>query len=572
MKKWVRSARKADFNKIAEQFNIDPVTVALITNRDITGDEKIYEYLHGGLQSLHDPQQMRDVDKAVELLMAKISAGQKIRIIGDYDVDGVMSTYILQQGLQACGAKVDYAIPHRIVDGYGISDELIAKAIDDGVDTIVTCDNGISAAEQIAYAKDRGLTVIITDHHEVPCREENGERIEILPGADAIVNPKQSKCAYPFKQLCGAAVAYKVIVALYQHVERGKAEHEEFLEYVAMATICDVMDLVDENRILVKEGMKRLQQTKNIGLQELIKINNIEALAVSSFHIGFVLGPCFNASGRLDVATRALDLLNSTDVSAAARVAGDLKALNDARKEMTVQGVEAATAVVEDSAVKDDKVLVIYLPHCHESLAGIIAGRLRERYYKPTIILTDGEDCIKGSGRSISQYSMYDELVKCQELFEKFGGHPMAAGFTLKSKEGVSRFREKINELCTLTDEDLIEKITIDVAMPLSYITFKLIDEIELLQPFGKGNNKPVFARSKVAIRDYRVFGKSNNVLKMKVVDEDGFAMDAIYFGENEELIELINQQSEVAITYYPIINSYNGRDTLQVTISHYKK
>ena len=561
MQKWVLSAKKADFNEIAKKFHVDPVIAALITNRGITGDEEIYEYLQGELRLLNNSKSMKDIHRAVELLAVKIRQGARIRIIGDYDVDGVMSTYILQRGLLSCGAKVDYAIPHRISDGYGINIDLIKDAIGDGVDTIITCDNGISAVEQIAYAKDNGLTVIVTDHHEVPA---------ILPSADAVVNPRQSDCEYPFKQLCGAAVAYNVIAELYRYFNVGEEKHEEFLEYVAMATICDVMDLVGENRILVKEGLKRLQDTDNIGIRELIKVNNLEG-QITPFHIGFVLGPCLNASGRLDAATRALDLLNATNVSEAVKLAGDLKSLNDSRKDMTIEGVEEAISAVESSSVKDDKVLVVYLPKCHESLAGIIAGRLRERYYKPTIILTDGEGLVKGSGRSIEGYSMYDELVKCQEFFEKFGGHPMAAGLSLKRKEDLPRFRKKINELCTLSEEDLTEKVKIDVAMPLSYVSAKLIGEIELLEPFGKGNRKPVFARKSVTIRDYRVFGKNNNVLKSKVVDEDGFTMDAIYFGENEDLLAAIATQKPISIAYYPTINSYNGRDTLQVVISHFK-
>ena len=562
MQKWVLSAKKADFNKIAKQFKIDPVIAALITNRGITGSDNINEYLHGDLCLLNDPGQMKDMDKAIKLLSAKIEAGKQIRIIGDYDIDGVMSTYILEHGLRSCGAKVDYAIPHRITDGYGINIELIADAIADGVDTIITCDNGISAVEQIAYAKDNGITVIITDHHEVP---------KELPLADAIINPKQVDCPYSFKELCGAAVAYKLVVELYRGVGLEDKQHEEFLEYVAIATIGDVMDLADENRILVKEGLQRLQSTSNIGLQELIKVNNLELGQISPYHIGFVLGPCINASGRLDAATRTLELLNATTMAKAVNTAEELKNLNESRKEMTLQGVKKAIEEVEDSSLKNDRVLVVYLTDCHESLAGIIAGRLRERYHKPTIILTDGEEGIKGSGRSIANYSMYDELVKCQELLKKFGGHPMAAGLSLESKDDIAKFRDKINELCELTNEDLTEKITIDVAMPLSYISNKLVDEIELLQPFGKGNNKPVFARKSVTISDYRIFGKNRNVLKAKAIDEDGFTMDAIYFGENEELLAIIKQQRKIAITYYPTINSYQGLNTLQVVISHFQ-
>ena len=571
MKKWVLSAKKADFNKIAEKFKIDPVVAALITNRGIAGDDAIYEYLQGDLSLLNDPKQMKDMAKTVAILESKIKQGHKIRVIGDYDIDGVMSTYILQRGLKACGGTVDYVIPHRINDGYGINIDLIKVAIAEGIDTIITCDNGISASEQIAYAKEQGLTVIVTDHHEVPYQEEGDKRHEILPPADAIVNPKQEQCSYPFEGICGATVAYKVMTRLYCQFDLPANKHEEFLEYVAIATIGDVMDLVGENRILVKAGLQRLQKTDNFGLRELIKANDLELGHISPYHIGFVLGPCLNASGRLDVATYALELLDSTDVATAAKIAGDLKALNEARKIMTVQGVEDAIIKVEDSTIKDDKVLVVYLPDCHESLAGIIAGRLRERYYKPTIILTDGENCIKGSGRSIESYSMYDELVKCQKLFIKFGGHKLAAGLSLKNQDDILKFRKQINEICVLTKADLTEKIVIDVAMPLSYISAKLIKEIELLQPFGKGNTKPVFARKNIIIRDCRIFGKHNNVLKMKAVDEDGFVMDAIYFGENEGFIARIEKPEPIAITYYPNINSYNGRDTLQVVISHFQ-
>ena len=572
MEKWVLSAKKADFRKIAEQFNIDAVTAALIRNRDIIGAEEIKEYLHGNLQSLHNPLEMKDVSKATQLLEQAISQGKRIRVIGDYDIDGIMSSYILLQGLTAVSAKVDVAIPHRINDGYGINIALIEQAAQDGIDTIITCDNGISAKEQIAVAKELGLTVIITDHHEVPYQEEGGERREVLPPADAILNPKQAECPYPFKELCGAGVAYKLIIAVYQHFNLPENKHEELLEYVAIATIGDVMDLVGENRILVKEGLKCLQHTPNRGLQALIKVNKLELGNISTYHIGFVLGPCLNASGRLDVAMRGLELLKATDDNQAAVIAGDLKSLNDTRKEMTAEGLEAAIAAVEEGTLSEDRVLVVYLPDCHESLAGIIAGRLRERYYKPTFILTNGEEGVKGSGRSIEAYSMYEEMVKCQELFDRFGGHPMAAGLSLNAHAGVEQFRHRINEQCTLTADDLTEKVKIDVAMPLSYIRRELITEMELLQPFGKGNSKPVFAQKNITLQGPRILGKNQNVVKMKAIDEHGFAMDALYFGDGEEFLAKISGEQAVAITYYPAINSYMGKETLQVTISHVSK
>jgi len=570
MEKWTLCAKKADYNSIAKQFEIDPVTAVLIRNRDIIDDANINKYLHGDLRHLHNPQQMKDIKKAISLIELAIKKGEKVRVIGDYDIDGIMATYILHQGLKEVGANVDAVIPHRITDGYGLSVDLIEAAVAEGVDTIITCDNGIAAKEQIEVAKKAGLTVIVTDHHEVPYEEIAGKKRQILPSADAIIDPKQEECEYPFKELCGAAVAYKLIIELYHFFGLPQDEHEKFLEYVAMATICDVMELVDENRILVKEGLKRLQSTPNIGLQELIKVNALEG-EILVYHIGFVLGPCLNASGRLDAAMRALELLETTDISEATRIAGDLKSLNDSRKEMTIKGVDEAIEVVEGSALKDDKVLVVYLPNCHESLAGIIAGRLRERYYRPTIVLTNGENGIKGSGRSIEEYSMYDELVKCQEFFSKFGGHPMAAGMSLNSEADIVRFRKRINELCALEKEDLMEKVVVDVAMPLSYIKPELITEFEMLQPFGKGNSKPVFARKSVTIQSYRVLGKNNNVVKMKVIDSDGFAMDAIYFGENKELLQKLEEQESLAVTYYPTINSYMGRETMQIVISHYK-
>jgi len=571
MKKWVLATKQTDFNKIAKEFKIDPVTAALIGNRGIEGTGNISQYLYGDLAELHDPAMMKDCAKAIELLADAIMQNKRMRIIGDYDIDGVMSTYILQRGLRRVGATVDAAIPHRIIDGYGINVELIEAAANDGIEVIITCDNGIAAKEQIKVAKAKGMTVIVTDHHEVPYHEEAGLRQEILPPADAIINPKQKDCNYPFKHLCGAAVAYKLIIEMYRYYRCPVDEHEEFLEYVAIATIGDVMDLVNENRILVKEGLKRLQHTKNLGLRELIKVNDLKPDSLSTYHIGFVLGPCLNASGRLDAAIRALELLNTTDELSAAKIAGDLKNLNDSRKEMTIKGVAEAIEAVEGTSLSEDRVLVVYLPDCHESLAGIIAGRLRERYYKPTLILTNSEDGVKGSGRSIEHYSMYDELVKCQEFLAKFGGHPMAAGFSLKNSHEVSQFRERINQLCTLSPADLEEKIVIDVAMPLSYIKPALINELELLQPFGKGNNKPVFAQKNIVISDFRVFGKNKNVVKMKAKDENGFVIDAIYFGEDEELLTYLEQGKVLSITYYPAINSYMGRESLQIIISHYK-
>lgn len=565
------TAKKADFNEIATHFQIDPVTARLIRNRDIIGEACIQEYLYGNLANLHNPALMKDMEKAIGILETKIKQEKRIRIIGDYDIDGIMSTYILHCGLKHVGARADVIIPHRITDGYGINQDLIEQAAADGIDTIITCDNGIAAAAQIAAAKELGMTVIITDHHEVPYKEDaSGNRQEILPPAQAILNPKQQDCSYPFKHLCGAGVAYKLVAELYRYFGLKDTLHEELLEYTAIATIGDVMDLIGENRILVKEGLRRLQHTSNIGLQELIKVNSLEPGNISPYHIGFVLGPCLNATGRLDTAQRSLMLLWAQQREEAARLAGDLKSLNESRKEMTLQGVSEGIRMVEETSLLEDRVLVVYLPECHESLAGIIAGRLREKYHKPTLVLTRTKECVKGSGRSIEAYSMYEELVKCKDLLSKFGGHPMAAGLSLE-EENVPRLRKKLNECCLLAPDDLVEKVTIDVAMPISYVGKGLIAELELLQPFGKGNTKPLFAQKGIKVLNCRIFGKNNNVVKMRIMDENGFTMDAVYFGEGEVFVERVRESGSLSIIYYPAINVYQGKETLQIVISHYQ-
>jgi len=571
MEKWMIAAKKADFNEIAAHFQIDPVTARLIRNRDIIGEACIQEYLYGNLANLHNPALMKDMEKAIGILETKIKQEKRIRIIGDYDIDGIMSTYILHCGLKHVGARADITIPHRITDGYGINQDLIEQAAADGIDTIITCDNGIAAASQIAAARELGMTVIVTDHHEVPYEEdEAGNRREILPPAQAILNPKQQECSYPFKHLCGAGVAYKLAAELYRYFGMDDTLHEELLEYTAIATIGDVMDLIGENRILVKEGLRRLQHTSNMGLQELIKVNSLTPENISPYHIGFVLGPCLNATGRLDTAQRSLKLLWAQNREEAASLAGDLKSLNESRKEMTLQGVSEGIQMVEETSLSEDRVLVVYLPECHESLAGIIAGRLRERYHKPTLVLTRAEECVKGSGRSIEAYSMYEELVKCKDLLSKFGGHPMAAGLSL-DEENVPRLRKKLNEYCRLTPDDLVEKVTIDIAMPISYVHKRLIAELELLQPFGKGNTKPLFAQKGIKVLNCRIFGKNNNVVKMRIMDEKGFAMDAVYFGEGETFVEQVRESGLLSIIYYPTINVYQGKETLQLVISNYR-
>ena len=569
MEKWVVTAKRADFQKIGQEFGIDPVTARLIRNRDVTDSEKIREYLFGTLEDLPSPWLLKDMDRAAEILTEKIRLRKKIRIIGDYDIDGVSSTYILLKGLRRLGAEVDTYIPDRVRDGYGIHRQLIEKASEDSVDTIVTCDNGISASEEITLAKERGMTVIVTDHHEIPYMDTEEGREWVLPPADAVINPKQITCGYPNKNLCGAAVAWKLIWALYEKNKIPKEEILEFSEIAAVATVGDVMDLQGENRIIVKEGLKRLEHTKNPGLRALIAANRLEGGRITAYHVGFVLGPCINASGRLDTAARSLQLLCAEDADSAAKDAGDLLALNQSRKAMTEKGKEEAVRLIEETDLKEDSVLVVYLPDCHESLAGIIAGRLREKYYKPVFVLTKGEKGVKGSGRSIEAYSMYDELVKCRELLEQFGGHPMAAGLSLK-EENVDLFRKKLNEYCTLTEEDLTPKVVIDVPMPVSYLTKKLTEELSVLEPFGKGNTKPLFAQKGLRVLNLRIFGKNHNVAKMRLQDESGYSVDAVYFGEAEAFAEYIRDRESVSVTYYPEINIYQGRESLQAVIRNY--
>lgn len=585
MEKWMVSAKKADFAGIAARFGIDQVTARLIRNRDVVGDEAIEEYLHGRLSSLASPHLLKDCDKAAEILIDKIQNHKHIRIIGDYDIDGVCATYILLTGLKRCGAFVDIEIPDRIKDGYGINEQLIQAAYEEGADTILTCDNGIAAIDQIAYAKKLGMCVVITDHHELHFDETEEGNILKVPEADAIVNPKQPECGYPFKGLCGAAVAYKLISCLYEKMGYDRAEADAFVEYAAIATVGDVMDLQGENRILVKEGLKMLEHTSNPGLAALIRATGLSGASISAYHIGFVIGPCINASGRLDTAKKALGLLTETDSQRADALALELKELNDERKQMTLDGLAEAVELIEAGTWKEDKVLVVYLPSCHESLAGIIAGRIRERYNKPVFVLTDSEGKVKGSGRSIEAYNMFEGMVRCQDLFVKFGGHPMAGGLTLE-KEKVDQFRQRVNEQAALTEEDFIPKITIDVPMPIHYITEKLIGELALLEPFGKGNTKPVFAEKNLKVIGARILGKNRNVLKFQVLNQSGTVMDAMYFGDVQQMLGSLEAEygpSEVekmlqtrenriflTVTYYPTINEFRDKRSIQIVIQNY--
>ena len=562
--------KKADFNRIAEKYHISPITARLIRNRDITGDDEIDLYLNGTIADLCDGMLMRDMDRAVEILAEKIREEKKIRVIGDYDIDGVNATYILQEGLAGLGADVDTDIPDRIRDGYGLNKMLIDRALDDGIDTIVTCDNGIAAAEEIAYGKEQGLTVVVTDHHEVPYIETNGDKEYLLPPADAVVDPHRPDCGYPFKGLCGAAVAYKLVEALYDVMQRDPEDMDYLMENVAIATVGDVMDLTGENRIFVKQGLEMLRRTHNPGLKALIECTGIDAERLNAYHIGFVIGPCINASGRLDTAKRALELLNARTRREAVMLAEDLKALNDSRKEMTEKGVEEAVRLIEHTDLREDKVLVVYLPECHESIAGIIAGRLKERYYRPVFVLTRAEEGVKGSGRSIESYDMFGQMCRCRELFTKFGGHKLAAGLSL-AEENVELFRRTINELAELTEEDLMEKVSIDMQLPFPYITEALIGELSLLEPFGKGNPKPLFAERNIRVLGPRILGKNRNVLKCRLEDPSGNQMDAVYFGDVEACLRKMEEKPVMSFTYYPSINEYMGRKTLQVTIVNYQ-
>ncbi len=585
MEKWVVAAKRADFKKIAEKFGIDQVTARIIRNRDVIGEEAMERYLFGTLKDLHQPRMMKDIELAAGILKEKIEQGKQIRILGDYDIDGVQSVYILFAALKRCGAQVDFAIPDRIADGYGVNERLVHQALADGVDTMLTCDNGIAAFQEITLAKELGMTVIITDHHEVPYEEQGEGRSYRIPPADAVVNPKQPDCPYPFKSLCGAAVAFKLIQVLYEELGFSEEEALIYLENAAFATVGDVMELQGENRILVKEGIKALHQTKNYGIRALAARNQIPLNSIKSYHIGFVLGPCLNASGRLDTAKRALNMLLAENEYQAAEYAGDLYDLNASRKEMTEQGVQQAKELVEHTELKKDKVLVIYLPQCHESLAGIVAGRIREQYHRPVFVLTKSEEGVKGSGRSIEQYSMYEEMTKCKELFLKYGGHPMAAGLSLP-EENVTIFRQRLNELTTLTDEDLQGKVVIDVPMPLDYINKDLIKELSILEPFGKSNEKPVFADRNLEILSLRILGKNQNVCRIQVKSTGGTILTAIYCGQAEQFLEFLRQKYGdqaveqalagkisgmlVSLAYYPEINVYNGRESIQVIVKNY--
>ena len=568
--KWMVYAKKADFKQIASEYGIDQVLARIIRNRDICGSKDIDMYLNGNLNDIHNPHSMKDADKFVDIITKKIEEHKPVRIIGDYDIDGICSIYILFCGLKAAGADVDYVVPHRINDGYGINEHLIDNAINEGIDTIVTCDNGIAAYNQVRYAKDNGITMIVTDHHDVPFEIKDDKKVYIVPPADAVINPKQADCDYPFKLLCGAGVAYKLISLLYDRLGLDKKELEDYIEFMAIATVGDIVDLIDENRIVVKYGLKHIAHTKNTGLRALIEECQLDINNISSYHIGFVIGPCLNASGRLDTARQAIELMLCMDNEKAHNMAKELIALNNERKSMTEQETHKAIELVENTGLLKDRVLVIYLKDCHETIAGIIAGRIKERYYRPTFVITNAEDGAKGSGRSIEGYNMYEEINKCKNVLTKYGGHPMAAGLSLAISD-IDIFRKMLNDNAILTDEDLIPKMWIDVPMPVSYANIRLVNQLKLLEPFGKGNEKPVFADRNLYVKTASVIGKNKNVLRCQLETEDGTYVPAVQFGINN-IDDIPRAGMRISIIYYPDINTFNGIMSLQIIIKEWKE
>lgn len=609
MAKWMLAARRADFDAIAQKFHISPVLARILRNRDLVTEQEIDRFLNGTLADLHDPSLLKGMQEAGQCLFQKIGQRVKIRIIGDYDVDGVCSAYILLRGLRLLDADVDTVIPHRMKDGYGLNDHLIEQAKEDGIDTILTCDNGIAAADQIRLANTCGMTVIVTDHHEVPYEEQEGERIYRLPPAAVVIDPKQEDCPYPYKQICGAVVAYKLIRYLFREAQKihwtgqagepvdeqaAQALLQELLSFTALATVCDVMELRDENRILVREGLKEMAKTTNYGLKALLQVNDLYGKPLTPYHAGFVIGPCLNATGRLDTAKRALELFDASSIEEAALIASDLKSMNESRKQMTEDGVKLATQQVEQELSGDD-ILVVYLPDCHESLAGIIAGRIREKYHKPVFVLTSAEEGVKGSGRSIEAYSMYEEMNKVKELFARFGGHRQAAGLTLAAEDGFSdaqladRFRKALNANSTLKSEDFEEVVHIDVPLPLKLADRNFLAELEKLEPFGTGNPKPLFARKQISILSMAKLGKTGKFRRIRIADEQGNPYQAVYFGDGEEMDRYLMQkygeerliqgfrgglmqgQMEISIVYSPQINSYNGCESIQILIQYYQ-
>lgn len=589
MEKWLVAAKKADFQEWSKKFKIDQVLARIIRNRDVETEEGVEDFLYGTMEDCYSPWLLQGMEQGTELLKQEIERGSNIRVIGDYDVDGVCSTYILTEGLQQLGAKVDTAIPHRMKDGYGLNDQLILEAKEAGIDCIVTCDNGIAAAEQVALAKELGMRIVITDHHEVPFEDLEGGRKEILPPADVIIDPKQEACEYPFKNICGGVVAYKVIQALCERMEyaRSKELLNALLPFAAMATVCDVMELKDENRIIVKTGLKLIGQTQNHGLKALLEVNGLESAKITAFHLGFVIGPCLNATGRLDTAVRALELLQAKDRAEAVTIATELKELNDSRKNLTLQGVTEAEKQIEQQELYKDKVMLVYLPRVHESLAGIIAGRIREKYHHPVFVLTDGEEGLKGSGRSIDTYHMYEAMVAVKQYFTKFGGHKLAAGLSMK-KEDLEPLRKALNNNAQLTEDDFVPRVHIDVPMPMEYASFALAKELELLEPFGVGNPKPLFAQKDVSFVGAKRIGANANFARFTVeLETNGFGRrtDLMYFGDVDAFCGFLDEKYgkgsseklfdgkvcyKISVTYQIGVNSFRGKESLQYIMQNY--
>jgi len=564
---WMLQTKRADFNGLAMRLGVSPVAVRIMRNRGLLDEREMRKYLYGTLDDLYDPRQMKGMETAAGIIEKKLIEGKKIRIIGDYDIDGVCSTYILLKGFRraAGNGQIDYEIPDRIRDGYGINESIIRQAAEDGIDTLVTCDNGIAALKEISIAKQLGMTVVVTDHHEVPVDAYG----QILPPADAVVDPKQDGETYPYHEICGAVVAWKLINVIYEDL--GIPEHEwmELLEFAAIATVGDVMKLQDENRLIVKYGLKKIGSTKNTGLRMLVEKNNLDINNLSAYHIGFVIGPCLNAGGRLKSAKVALRMLLEQDPDRVSGLADELKELNDVRKDMTAKGETEAIEQVERFYMSD-KVLVVFLPECHESLAGIIAGRLREHFHKPSFVLTRGEQSAKGSGRSIEAYHMYQGLCEVSDLLVKFGGHPMAAGLSIEESD-IDEFRRRLNENAKLTEDDFVPQIWIDVPMPFEYVNEKIVDELKGLEPFGQGNEKPLFAQKSLTIRNVRVLGKNRNVVKMNLVTNTGHPFDGLLFTDGDRFLEEQTGQNTIDMIYYPDVNEYNGTRTLQAIIKNYK-
>lgn len=586
MEKWIEIRKGGNFMEMAKKYGIDPLIARIIRNRDIIDEKEITEYLYGGKEALHNPHLLKDVDKAAEIIAESIAEKKAMRIIGDYDIDGVNATYILLDGIRRCGGNVDAAIPDRMKDGYGINEHLIEQALSDGKELLITCDNGIAAINEINFAKEKGMTVVVTDHHEIPYRNTEQGKEFLRSNADAIVNPKQADCPYPCKGICGAVVAWKLVQVLYERMDIPVVEADIFIENAGFATVGDVMDLTGENRILVKLGLKALEHTKNPGMKALIAKNKLSDKPLSAYHIGFVLGPCINASGRLDTAKRSLELLLERDEVKASALAGELVELNESRKYMTQQETQKALEQIEKEGREKDKVLVVYLPECHESLAGIIAGRIREAYQRPVFVLTKGEEGVKGSGRSIEAYSMFDKMTEVAELFTKYGGHPMAAGLSMR-EEDIDKLREQLNQKAELSEEDMAEVVRLDAVLPMSYFTVDTIRQLSVLEPCGKSNTRPVFADRNIKITRAGIVGVNRNVLKLHLLDSKGNPVAGVYFGEVEKFLTFLSEKFgseevdaamhgkensiQFAAVYEPAVDTYSGRESVQAIIRRFR-